>query len=123
MSETIYVVGLDRDEQRRIAEALAEEPVVVESYDDAAQFLDGVAASASGCVLAPVDLPGMGLAALMKEIHLRQIPLAVVVIGRDAEFALAIELVRAGAFDFLEHPFSDQRLRSVIRRAIGAGAE
>jgi FixJ family two-component response regulator len=44
-----------------------------------------------------------------------------VVIGRDAEFAIAVELVRSGAFDFLEHPFSDRRLRSVIRRAIGAG--
>jgi len=58
----------------------------------------------------------------MEEINRRYLALAVVVIGRDSEFAMAIELVRAGAFDFLEHPFSDRRLRSVIRRAIGAGA-
>jgi len=48
------------------------------------------------------------------------IPLAVVVVGRDSELDRAVELVRAGAFDFLEHPFSDRRLRSVVRRAIGA---
>jgi FixJ family two-component response regulator len=120
MAETIYIVDPLPNERLRIVDALADEPVVVKSYDDAVQFLDEVAATASGCVLAPLDLPGMGLRALMEEINRRQLPLAVVVIGRDSEFAIAIELVRSGAFDFLEHPFSDRRLRAVIRRAIGA---
>jgi FixJ family two-component response regulator len=122
MAETIYIVDPLPNERLRIVDALADEPVVVKSYDDAVQFLDEVAATASGCVLAPLDLPGMGLRALMEEINRRQLPLAVVVIGRDSEFAIAIELVRSGAFDFLEHPFSDRRLRAVIRRAIGASA-
>ena len=123
MAETIFIIDPLPDERRRIADALATEPVTVEFYDTAAQFLDRVAASASGCVLVPVDLPGIGLHALMDEIGNRRLPLAVVVIGRDSEFAIAIELVRSGAFDFLEHPFSDRRLRSVIRRAIGATPE
>jgi FixJ family two-component response regulator len=122
MAETIYIVNPLPNERRRIVDALADEPVVVKSYDDAVQFLDDVAATASGCVLAPLDLPGMDLRALMEEINRRHLPLAVVVIGRDSEFAIAIELVRSGAFDFLEHPFSDRRLREVIRRAIGASA-
>jgi FixJ family two-component response regulator len=121
-SETVYIVDPFPDESRRMVDALADEPVVVKSYDCAAQFLDQVAATASGCVLAPVDLPGMGLRALIQEIKRRQLALAVVVIGRDSEFAIAVELARSGAFDFLEHPFSDRRLQSVIRRAIGAGA-
>jgi FixJ family two-component response regulator len=122
MAETIYIVDPLLDERRRIVDALAGEPVVVKSYDDAAQFLDQVAATASGCVLVPLDLPGMGLRALMDEIKRRHLPLAVVVLGRDSEFAIAVELVRYGAFDFLEHPFSDRRLRMVVRLAIGAGA-
>jgi len=122
MAETIYIVDPLPNERLRIVDALADEPVVVKSYDDAVQFLDEVAATASGCVLAPLDLPGMGLRALMEEIYRRQLPLAVVVIGRDSEFAIAIELVRSGAFDFLEQPFSDRRLRAVIRRAIGTSA-
>jgi FixJ family two-component response regulator len=121
MAETIYIVDPLPNERRRIVDALAAEPFVVRSYGDAVQFLDEVAATASGCVLAPLDLPGIGLRALMEEIKHRHLPLAVVVIGRDSEFAIAIELVRSGAFDFLEQPFSDRRLRSVIRRAIGAG--
>jgi FixJ family two-component response regulator len=58
----------------------------------------------------------------MDEIKRRNLALAIVVLGHDSEFAIALELVRYGAFDFLEHPFSDHRLRSVVRRAIGASA-
>jgi FixJ family two-component response regulator len=119
MIETLFILNATPDERARIIGALADEAVAVEVYDTAALFLDRVSSTPSGCVLAPIDLPGIGLRALLEEINRRQLPLAVVVIGRDSEFASAVELVRAGAFDFLEHPFSDRRLRSVVRRAIG----
>lgn len=120
MAETLFIVDPSPSERDRILAALAEESVAVEVYEGAAQFLEQVTAKASGCVLAPIDLPGIGLRALLDEINRRALPLAVVVIGRDSELDSAVELVRAGAFDFLEHPFSDRRLRVVMRRAIGA---
>ena len=119
-AETIYIIDPLPEERRRIVDALASEPVVVKSYHDAGQFLNEVSTTGSGCVLVPIDLPGTGLRGLMDEIRSRHLPLAVVVLGRDSEFATAVELVRYGAFDFLEHPFSERRLRSVVRRAIGA---
>ena len=61
----------------------------------------------------------MGLRQLMMEINRRNLALAVVVLGRESEFATAVELVRSGAFDFLESPISGSRVRSVVRRAIG----
>jgi FixJ family two-component response regulator len=120
MAETIYIIDPLPEERRSIADALASEPVVVKSYVDAVEFLDEVTTTTSGCVLVPLDLPGMGLRALMDEIKRRHLPLAVVVLGRDSEFSIALELVRYGAFDFLEQPCSDRRLRLVVRRAIGA---
>ena len=120
MAETVYVVDPLLDERLRIVDALMGEPVAVKSYDNAEEFLDQVTTTASGCVLVPLDLPGMGLRTLMDEIKRRQLPLAVVVLGRDSELAMAVKLVRGGVFDFLEHPFSDSHLRSVVRHAIGA---
>jgi FixJ family two-component response regulator len=119
MTESLFIVNATPEERDRIVVALADESVSVEVYDTAATFLDRIGATPSGCVLAPIDLPGIGLRALLDEIKRRSLPLAVVVIGRDSELASAVELVRAGAFDFLEHPFSDRRLRSIVRRAIG----
>jgi FixJ family two-component response regulator len=120
MAETIYIVDPVLHERRRIADALANESVVLKSYDDAEQFLHEVDAIASGCVLVPIDLPGMGLRTLIHEIKRQNLALAVVILGRDSEFAAAVELIRSGAFDFIEHPFSDHTLRLVVRRAIGA---
>jgi FixJ family two-component response regulator len=122
MAETLFIVNPSPEERRRILTALSAETLAVESYDGAAQFLGRVTPAASGCVVAPIDLPGIGLRALIDEINRRSLALAVIVLGRDSELAGAVELVRAGAFDFLEHPFSDRQLRSVVRRAIGASA-
>ena len=122
MADTLFIVAPALEERRRIARAFAGESLQIETYQGATQFLDHVGATASGCVVAPIDLPGIGLRTLIEEIKCRYLPLVVVVIGRDSELGSAVELVRAGAFDFLEHPFSDHRLRSVVRRAIGAGA-
>ena len=83
--QPFYIVDRLSNERRRIADALAGEPVVVEVYDDAEQFLNQVTVNASGCVLAPLDLPGTGLRALIEEIKHRHLPLAVVVLGRDSE--------------------------------------
>jgi FixJ family two-component response regulator len=120
MAETLFIVDPSSHARKRIAGALAADAVAIEIYESTAQFFEQVGETASGCVVAPIDLPGLGLRAMIDEIARRRLALAVVVIGRDSELNSAVELVRAGAFDFLEHPFSDHRLRSVVRRAIGA---
>ena len=119
MAETLFIVAPSSQERTRITAALAGDAVAIEIYETIAQFFASVGQAASGCVVAPIDLPGLGLRAMIDEITRRRLALAVVVLGRDSELDSAVELVRAGAFDFLEHPFSDQRLRSVVRRAIG----
>lgn len=120
MAKTVHIIDAKPDECRRIIGALAGQPVTVKVHDSANNFLDHGAATGSGCVLAPSDLQGIGLRRLIEEIDRRGLPYAIVVIGRDSELASAVELVRAGAFDFLEHPFSDGRLRTVVRQAISS---
>lgn len=80
MAESVYIIAPTPAERNRIMVALASEPVTIEAYDCAEQFLGHVPAMPSGCVLVPVDLPGLGLRGLIKEIVLRDLPLAVVVI-------------------------------------------
>ena len=119
VAETLFIVDPSPSERSRIL-ALADEAVAVEVYQSAAEFLEQVTPMASECVLAPIDLPGIGLRALIDEVNRRALPLAVVAIGGDSKLDSVVELVRAGAFDFLEHPFSNRRPRAVMRRAIGA---
>jgi FixJ family two-component response regulator len=119
MGDAVFLVDATPAERSQIECALANEHVCLEFYDSAESFLDQATARLSGCVLVPSDLSGMGVRALINEIFLRDLPLAVIIICDKPDLATAVELVRAGATDFLECPISDRELRSVVRRAIG----
>jgi FixJ family two-component response regulator len=51
-------------------------------------------------------------------VRARHLRLPVIVLGHDDNLAIAVELMRAGATDYLEPPVSSRRLRAVVRRAI-----
>jgi FixJ family two-component response regulator len=118
---TIFIIDQNDGRSRSIAAALASEAANVRIFESAEDFLGEVALGAMGCVIAHEDLAGMGIRALLNAIRTRAVPLPVVVIGRDSDLAIAVELVRAGAVEYLEPPVSDRRLRSVIRNTIAAG--
>ena len=117
LGEKVYIIHPTPSERGRIANALKSEAVTIETYDNAEQFLNQVAVMSSGCILVPSSLSGMGVLALIAEILGLDVALPIVVIGRNSDLATAVELVRAGATDFLEESFSDRQLRSAVRRA------
>jgi two-component system response regulator FixJ len=118
VGDKVYIIHPTPFERSRLANALKSEPVTIETYDSAEQFLNQVPVMSSGCILVPSSLSGMGVRALI-EILGRDGALPIVVIGRNSDLATAVELVRAGASDFLEESFSDRQLRSAVRRAFG----
>jgi FixJ family two-component response regulator len=118
--ETVHIVDPALEECARLAGTLAEDAVCVRTWESSEKFFEGCGTTASGCVLAPADLPGAGVRGLIDEISKRGLALAVLVIGRTHDLDTAVALVRAGAADFLESPLSERRLRSAVRRAIGA---
>ena len=119
MLDDVYLIDPTAAERNQITEALAGESVTVTTYDSAEAFLAQATEVMSGCVLVPSDLRGMGVRALIRETFSRHLSLAIVIIGRQANLASAVELARAGATDFLEQPFSNGQLRSAVRRALG----
>ena len=120
MVDTVYLVEPAPEERARIAEALSGESVELQTFAGAEQLIEALDPPVCGCVLVPVDLPGIGAYGLIAEIRRRQLGLAVVVIGREDDFRVAVNMVRAGATDFIEHPASPYRLRSAVRRALAA---
>lgn len=119
MGDTVYIVAPALEESNQILDALSSTDFQLRTFDTAEALLAELAATC-GCVLVPADLPGMGVRGLIEEIRRQQLDIAVVVIGRDRDLSTAVDLVRAGAVDFLEHPMNVRRLRSVVRRVISA---
>lgn len=120
MSNTIFVVDPSNEVRRSLADAVADKDAEVRTFASAEDFLLQVVCNASGCVIASSDLAGIGIRELIAAVHARRLELPVIVLGRDDSLATAVELMRVGAAEYLEAPVSNRRLRTVIRRTIGA---
>ena len=118
VASTIYIIHPSSEKRRDLAAMVANGADDVRTLESAEEFLQTVASNACGCVVASSDLDGMGMRALLAAIRERHLRLPVIVLGHGADLAMAVDLVRAGAAEFLEPPVSDRRLRSVVRQAI-----
>ena len=70
------------------------------------------------CVIADVKMPGMNGIELQKEICRKQPTLPVIAISGQSNIGIAVEMIKNGAFDFLEKPVDDEKLISIINNAI-----
>lgn len=96
--------------------------IPVRAYESAVAFLDGLDERTEGCVVTDVRMPQMSGLDLLRELQARGSPLPVVVITGHGDVPLAIEAMKAGARDFLEKPFDDERLLRVVREALAAAS-
>jgi FixJ family two-component response regulator len=115
---TIFIIHPSGDESRALAGTFASESDDVRAFVSAEEFLRGVTSNACGCVVVPSDLRGLGIRDLLSAMRARGLQLPVVVLGRDSDVATAVELVRAGAAEYLGPPISRRRLRSVVRATL-----
>ena len=88
------------------------------SYESAAIFLESNPGAITGCVVTDVRMPGMSGLDLVRELAGRAPGLEVVVITGHGDVPLAVEAMKAGARDFLEKPFDDERLLTIVRAAL-----
>jgi two-component system, LuxR family, response regulator FixJ len=115
---TVYVVDDDpamRSSLRWLIESVG---LVVRTCASAQEFLHTYQPSDPGCLVLDVRMPGMSGLDLQAELTARRIYIPVLIITGYAEVPLAVRAMKAGAFDFIEKPFSDQTLLDRIRAAI-----
>lgn len=129
MSEhLVHVIDDDEDVRRALAFLLGTTGMAVKVYGSATQFLDHYGPQVSGCILSDIRMPGMDGLELMRALKARGSQLPVVIMTGHADIALAVQVMKAGAVDFIEKPFADQVLIGALdgafaRKARGAGGE
>ena len=125
----VYIVDDDAGVREALAWLLRTRRLLSESFSGAEDFeavlAQGYTPSQPACLLLDVRMPGMSGLALFDKIAQRGLAdaLPVIVLTGHADVPTAVDMVKRGAFDFCEKPFSDNVLVDRIEQALKKSAE
>jgi two-component system response regulator FixJ len=122
MSETPLVHVIDDDDAVRdsLSFLLRAANFDVVTYQSATHFLDTLTREINGCVITDVRMPDISGLELLKRLRARSCIIPVIVMTGHGDIQLAVEAMKAGAADFLEKPFDDDRMLAAVRSALEA---
>lgn len=113
-SRNVYIVDDDTSVRRSVSFALTTAGFSVRAFASGQDFLDAADTLAPGCVLLDLRMPDLGGLAVLRELGKRQRRFPVVTITGYGDVETAVSAMKLGSRDFLEKPFSDAALLSVL---------
>jgi two-component system C4-dicarboxylate transport response regulator DctD len=114
----VFLIEDDAVVRKGCAQALSIADIPVRAFADAESAFAALAGCLPGAVVTDVRLPGRDGLAVLREMRQRDRELPVVLVTGHGDVAMAVEAMRLGAHDFVEKPFSSERLVSVVRSAL-----
>ena len=114
----VYVIDDDEAMRDSLNFLLDSSGFSVRLFETAQGFLDALPDLAFGCVVSDVRMPGLDGIELLKRMKAAQSPFPIVIMTGHGDVPLAVEAMKLGAVDFLEKPFEDDRLTTMIEAAI-----
>ena len=114
----VYVIDDDSEVRASLEAVLSSQGYQVQKFVSGAEFLANCDLQSACCVLADVHMPGLDGLELQEEITKRKIPAGTVMITGSADVALAVRVIKAGAIDILQKPFSNNQLLALVPVAL-----
>jgi len=99
-------------------EYLRAEPIETTIVTTGAEAMAFIEKSTPHAIALDLDLPDMNGMDILKHVIKQKLPTAVVVVTGTGSVNIAVDAMRAGAFDFIEKPFTPERLTITLRNAI-----
>ena len=116
-NQTIYLVDPDNLMRERIASLFTSSSCSVKTFTCAEDFLKQ-SEIVAGCLVLGIEMPGMDTVELMQELKHLGIKIPIIVLGDRDDLPKAVEVMRAGALDFIGKPFTNQRLKISIEKML-----
>jgi two-component system response regulator DctR len=126
---TVFIVDDDAGVRDALAWLLRSRHLLSATYASAEDFEAMLQAGFQPvqpcCLLLDVRMPGMSGLALFDKLVERQLvrPIPVIFLTGHADVPTAVDMVKRGAFDFCEKPFSDNQLVDRIEEALRQSSE
>lgn len=115
---TVFIVDDDSAMRDSLGFLIGSVGRKVETYASAEEFLDAYDNERPGCIVLDVRMPGLSGLELMEKLGEDRFAPPVVLITGHGDIPMAVRALKAGAFDFIEKPFSDQVLLERIQQAL-----
>lgn len=114
----IFVVDDDNEIRETMRAVLEQEGHIVEDFSSCEDFLKAYAPGRSGCLLVDAYLPGMKGIELLRYLNTLQQHLPAIMITGSSDVPMAVEAMKAGAYDFIEKPVTATDLVACVVRAL-----
>jgi len=129
LDATVFIVDDDASVRDALAWLLRSRHLLSETYatgeDFWAMLQAGYAPAQPACLLLDVRMPGMSGLALFDKLAERGLEevMPVIFLTGHADVPTAVDMVKRGAFDFCEKPFSDNALVDRVEQALRRSEE
>ena len=114
----VYLIEDDEAVMRACAQALKLADIGVRTFRSAEQALAALDEDPPQAIVSDVRLPGMSGLELLDVMRQREREVPVILITGHGDVSMAVQAMRANAYDFIEKPFNSARLVDVVRRAL-----
>lgn len=115
---TVYVVDDDISVREALKNLLRSVGLKVETFESADKFLSSKPATAPGCLILDVRLPGLSGLDLQRQLAEASHEIPIVFITGHGDIPMSVRAIKSGAVEFLTKPFRDQDLLDAVRQAV-----
>ncbi|WP_374431754.1 response regulator transcription factor [Ideonella dechloratans] len=122
----ILIVDDDEAMRSSMAFLFASIGLAAQTYADAASFLAALPPPEQlrpGALVLDVRMPGMSGLELQRLLAERHFPLPILIVTGHGDVPMAVQALKAGAYDFIEKPFKEQYLLDMVGAAIRLSQE
>ena len=122
----ILIVDDDEAMRSSMAFLFASIGLAAQTYADAASFLAALPPPEQlrpGALVLDVRMPGMSGLELQRLLAERHFPLPILIVTGHGDVPMAVQALKAGAYDFIEKPFKEQYLLDMVGAAIRVSQE
>ena len=114
----VHIVDDDDAVRDALSLLMRAEDIPFHVYASAEEFLVQHAQNKLGCLLLDVRMPGMNGLELLEVLNKQDVSIPVIFITGHGDVSLAVNAMKAGATDFIEKPFDNNRLISVVSNCL-----
>ena len=110
----VYVIDDDEAMRDSLQFLLGSADFEVTLFDSALVFLDKLGGLEFGCIVSDVRMPGVDGIEMLRRLKHLGCRFPVIIMTGQGDVPLAVEAMKLGAVDFLEKPFDDDLLISMV---------